>query len=169
MIMTAVCRLLLTASFTIRHTLAFALQPSDSPDVVELVIKRRDVPDPVGRDKVRRRRDRTVSQVLDNEVRGCALLKDINDKCIFTYQRNRRCYISAISHLGRRTKACALLLTLEAATYGVTRQTRLFALRPETPAACLAHMIRTFPRHMHIHLQISTFPMQMALEQPGLM
>ncbi|PLB34500.1 pepsin-like aspartic protease [Aspergillus candidus] len=60
-------RLLLTAPCILQHTHAFTLYPRDGPDVVELMINRKDVPDPVGRDNVRRKRDKTVGQVLDNE------------------------------------------------------------------------------------------------------
>ena len=41
----------------------------DVPAVVDMSIKRKEVPDPVARDRVRRvKRSSTVSQTLDNEV-----------------------------------------------------------------------------------------------------
>ncbi|KAL2809031.1 aspartic peptidase domain-containing protein [Aspergillus granulosus] len=42
-------------------------QKRDTPAVVALGIQRNDIPDPVGRDKLRRKRDQTVSQSIDNE------------------------------------------------------------------------------------------------------
>ena len=81
--MKATWRLLLTASFIIQHTQAFTLYHRDGPDLVELMISRKDVPDPVGRDNVRRKRDKTVGQVLDNEVCGCALFQKIGDRCVY--------------------------------------------------------------------------------------
>lgn len=50
---------------------------------MELMISRKDVLDPVGRDNVRRKRDKTVGQVLDNEVCGCALFQKIGDRCVY--------------------------------------------------------------------------------------
>jgi hypothetical protein len=37
--------------------------------VVTLGIQRNEIPDPVARDRLRRKRDRIVSQSIDNEVR----------------------------------------------------------------------------------------------------
>lgn len=45
------------------------LHQRDVPSVVTLDIQRKDVADPVARDRIRRKRDKTISQALDNEVR----------------------------------------------------------------------------------------------------
>lgn len=45
------------------------LHQRDVPSVVNLDIQRKDVADPVTRDRMRRKRDKTINQVLDNEVR----------------------------------------------------------------------------------------------------
>lgn len=45
------------------------LHQRDVPSVVNLDIQRKDVADPVARDRMRRKRDKTINQVLDNEVR----------------------------------------------------------------------------------------------------
>ena len=44
------------------------LHRRDVPSVVPLDIQRKDIPDPVHRDRMRRKRDQTVGQKLDNEV-----------------------------------------------------------------------------------------------------
>ncbi|KAL4801741.1 aspartic peptidase domain-containing protein [Aspergillus unguis] len=46
---------------------SLVLRQSESPAVVELNIHRNQVPDPVARDRARRKRDKTVLQTLDNE------------------------------------------------------------------------------------------------------
>ncbi|KAL6228887.1 hypothetical protein BDW75DRAFT_226086 [Aspergillus navahoensis] len=43
------------------------LRRSDSPSVVELNIRRSEISDPVARDRIRRKRDQIVSQLIDNE------------------------------------------------------------------------------------------------------
>jgi hypothetical protein len=48
---------------------ALWLRERDVPAVVGLDIERKHVSDPAGRDRARRKRDKTVSQLLDNEVR----------------------------------------------------------------------------------------------------
>ncbi|KAB8237867.1 hypothetical protein ETB97_012911 [Aspergillus alliaceus] len=58
---------LLAASFGCEGTAALTLHQRDLPAVVSLGIKRNDVIDPVLRDRMRRKRDKTVSQSLDNE------------------------------------------------------------------------------------------------------
>lgn len=47
---------------------ALQLRQRDVPAVVGLDIQRKEIPDPVSRDKVRRKRDKTVTEILDNEV-----------------------------------------------------------------------------------------------------
>jgi hypothetical protein len=44
------------------------LHRRDNPAVVQMDIQRRDVLDPIARDRARRKRSETVSQALDNEV-----------------------------------------------------------------------------------------------------
>lgn len=44
------------------------LHERDVPAVIGMDIQRKDILDPVARDRVRRKRDKTVGQVLDNEV-----------------------------------------------------------------------------------------------------
>lgn len=48
---------------------SLVLRQSGLPAVVELNIRRNDVVDPIARDQTRRKRDKTVSQLIDNEVR----------------------------------------------------------------------------------------------------
>jgi hypothetical protein len=45
------------------------LHQRDVPSVVNLDIQRNDVADPVARDRMRRKRNKIISQALDNEVR----------------------------------------------------------------------------------------------------
>ncbi|KAL4958816.1 pepsin-like aspartic protease [Aspergillus stella-maris] len=61
------CAILSTFSFTLCSGNPSELQPNKSPAVVELNFHRNEVRDPVARDQVRRKRDKTVSQVIDNE------------------------------------------------------------------------------------------------------
>ncbi|KAL5366684.1 aspartic peptidase domain-containing protein [Aspergillus floccosus] len=58
---------LLAASLLWQSTGAITLHRRELPAVVTLDIKRKDVTDPVQRDRIRRKRDKTVSQDLDNE------------------------------------------------------------------------------------------------------
>jgi len=44
------------------------LHERDVPAVIGMDIQRKDIVDPVARDRIRRKRDKTVGQVLDNEV-----------------------------------------------------------------------------------------------------
>jgi RNase P protein component len=48
---------------------ALELSKRDVPAVVGLDIQRKYVSNPVTRDRIRRKRDKTVSETLDNEVR----------------------------------------------------------------------------------------------------
>jgi hypothetical protein len=59
---------LLVASLGYQGIAALTLHKRDVPAVVSLGIKRRDVADPVVRDRMRRKRDKTIGQSLDNEV-----------------------------------------------------------------------------------------------------
>ncbi|KAB8069809.1 putative aspartic-type endopeptidase opsB [Aspergillus leporis] len=58
---------LLVASLGYQGIAALTLHKRDVPAVVSLGIKRRDVADPVVRDRMRRKRDKTIGQSLDNE------------------------------------------------------------------------------------------------------
>lgn len=49
---------------------ALELRQRDVPAVVGLDFQRKHVSDPVTRDRVRRKRDKTVTETLDNEVRS---------------------------------------------------------------------------------------------------
>jgi len=60
--------LLLLATLAL-PALGLTLHQRDNPSVVTLDIARKDVADPVARDRMRRKRDKTVNQNLDNEVR----------------------------------------------------------------------------------------------------
>ncbi|RAL08401.1 pepsin-like aspartic protease [Aspergillus homomorphus CBS 101889] len=51
----------------IRTAAALTLQKRDTPAVVALDIKRNNISDPITRDRVRRKREETVGQTLDNE------------------------------------------------------------------------------------------------------
>lgn len=55
--------------FTRSWASPFVLPQSGSPAVVQLNILRNDIPDPITRDQTRRKRDKTVLQLIDNEVR----------------------------------------------------------------------------------------------------
>ncbi|KAA8643177.1 pepsin-like aspartic protease [Aspergillus tanneri] len=59
--------LFLVAFFIFQGTSGLTLHKRAAPAVVAFDIKRNDVPDPVARDRVRRKRDKTASQKLDNE------------------------------------------------------------------------------------------------------
>jgi hypothetical protein len=48
--------------------LGLTLHERDVPAVIGMDIQRKDVVDPAARDRVRRKRDKTVGQTLDNEV-----------------------------------------------------------------------------------------------------
>lgn len=61
--------LLLATSLALPAVNGLTLLENDSPAVVALDIQRKDAPDPVGRDRLRRKRDKIVSQALNNEVR----------------------------------------------------------------------------------------------------
>lgn len=61
--------LLLLATLALPALGRLTLHRRDNPAVVTLDIQRKDVADPVARDRMRRKRDKTVSQNLDNEVR----------------------------------------------------------------------------------------------------
>lgn len=61
--------LLLLASLIFPSGEALWLRKRDVPAVVGLDIQRRHVSDPAGRDRMRRKRGKVVSQSLDNEVR----------------------------------------------------------------------------------------------------
>lgn len=63
----------LVISFALPGIHALTLHQRDVSSVVTLDIQRRDIPNPVDRDRVRRKRDQTVGQRLDNEVCGCVL------------------------------------------------------------------------------------------------
>lgn len=52
----------------VKHGACLTLHQRDVPAVVSLDIKRSIVSDPVVRDRVRRKRDKTISQTLDNAV-----------------------------------------------------------------------------------------------------
>ncbi|KAE8145542.1 aspartic peptidase domain-containing protein [Aspergillus avenaceus] len=58
---------LLAASFALPEIAALRLHKRDVPAAVSLDIKRNHIPNPVARDQLRRKRDKTVSQDLDNE------------------------------------------------------------------------------------------------------
>lgn len=61
--------LLLLASLALPALGHLSLHQREIPSVVNLDIKRKDVADPVARDRLRRKRDNTIiSQGLDNEV-----------------------------------------------------------------------------------------------------
>ncbi|OJJ52563.1 hypothetical protein ASPSYDRAFT_188999 [Aspergillus sydowii CBS 593.65] len=53
--------------FTRSWASPFVLPQSGSPAVVQLNILRNDIPDPITRDQTRRKRDKTVLQLIDNE------------------------------------------------------------------------------------------------------
>lgn len=57
----------LLAALIWKEARSITLHQRDTPAVVSLNIKRKDVTGPVARDLVRRRRDKTVNQALDNE------------------------------------------------------------------------------------------------------
>lgn len=59
---------LLVACLGLQGTTALTLHRRDLPAVVSLDIKRNNAVDPVARDRMRRKRDKTVEQNLDNEV-----------------------------------------------------------------------------------------------------
>ncbi|KAJ5204049.1 uncharacterized protein N7498_004928 [Penicillium cinerascens] len=59
--------LLLLATLALPALGRLTLHQRDNPSVVTLDIQRKDVADPVARDRMRRKRDKTVSQKLDNE------------------------------------------------------------------------------------------------------
>lgn len=60
--------LLLGTSLVSPGAAALTLQRRDAPAVVALNIGRKDVDDPVARDRLRRRNEQIVRQGLDNEV-----------------------------------------------------------------------------------------------------
>jgi hypothetical protein len=60
--------LLFIVCLTVKHGACLTLHQRDVPAVVSLDIKRSISSDPVARDRVRRKRDKTVGQALDNEV-----------------------------------------------------------------------------------------------------
>ncbi|OJJ38562.1 hypothetical protein ASPWEDRAFT_48769 [Aspergillus wentii DTO 134E9] len=57
----------LAISLALPSLAALTLCRRDIPAVVPLQIERNDIPDPVSRDRARRKRDKTVSQAIDNE------------------------------------------------------------------------------------------------------
>ncbi|KAF7126161.1 hypothetical protein CNMCM5793_002583 [Aspergillus hiratsukae] len=58
---------LLIACVTVKYGACLTLHERDVPAVVSLDIKRSIISDPVARDRVRRKRDKTIGQTLDNE------------------------------------------------------------------------------------------------------
>lgn len=60
--------LLFIVCLTVKHGACLTLHQRDVPAVVSLDIKRSIISDPVARDRVRRKRDKTIGQTLDNEV-----------------------------------------------------------------------------------------------------
>lgn len=67
--MKAVTLLCLAVSLATSSAGALELSKRDVPAVVGLDIQRKYVSNPVTRDRIRRKRDKTVSETLDNEVR----------------------------------------------------------------------------------------------------
>ena len=63
--------LFLAVDLLIPRAHALTLRRREIPSIATLNIQRNDVLDPVGRDRVRRKRDNTVGQRLDNEVPQC--------------------------------------------------------------------------------------------------
>ncbi|EAW15847.1 pepsin-like aspartic protease [Aspergillus fischeri NRRL 181] len=59
--------LLFIVCLTVKHGACLTLHQRDIPAVVSLDIKRSIISDPVARDRVRRKRDKTIGQTLDNE------------------------------------------------------------------------------------------------------
>lgn len=59
---------LLGASLVFPGADSLTLRKRDTPAVVALDTRRQDIEDPVGRDLLRRRNGRTISQGLDNKV-----------------------------------------------------------------------------------------------------
>ena len=64
--------LFLAVDLLIPGAYALTLHRREIPSIVTLNIQRKDILDPVGRDRVRRKRDNTVGQRLDNEVPQCS-------------------------------------------------------------------------------------------------
>lgn len=85
----------LLASWALSALGSLTLHQRDNPSVVGFDIKRKDVPNPIARDHVRRKRDKTVTQGLDNQVRyEMQLFRPDNH---YTYGVARKRSIIAIS------------------------------------------------------------------------
>jgi hypothetical protein len=95
--------LLLFATLALPALGRLTLHQRDVPSVVTLDIKRKDVADPVARDRMRRKRDKTIGQNLDNEV--CP--QSIRPASPISLTVTRKPSITATSPWERLSRACA--------------------------------------------------------------
>ena len=94
------------------------LQKRGNPSIVKLDIHRKDVPDPVARDRMRLKRDKTVGQTLDNEV-GLFRCATCCTSVLFEFSRGLS--IIATSHWELPGKACVSCWIPAVAICGATR------------------------------------------------
>ena len=80
--------LFLAVDLLIPGAYALTLHRREIPSIVTLNIQRKDILDPVGRDRVRRKRDNTVGQRLDNEVPQCIWFSFL----VFSHTSDSKCY-----------------------------------------------------------------------------
>ena len=80
--------LFLAVDLLIPRAHALTLHRRETPSIVTLDIQRKDILDPAGRDRVRRKRDNTVGQRLDNEVPQCIWFSFL----VFSHTSDSKCY-----------------------------------------------------------------------------
>lgn len=80
-------------------TEALTLHRRANPSVVALDIQRKDVIDPVSRDRTRRKRDKTISQKLDNEVCQSVVLFSPFSIYFWIALPTRKCRIHSLTDL----------------------------------------------------------------------
>jgi hypothetical protein len=144
---------------------ALSLQRRNVPAVFQMDISRGEVIDPIVRDRTRRKRDKTLSHLLDNEVCVTILEYWFRHSCLAQVKLdqakgNRAHYIFVMSLSERPHKTCDWSWTLAVATYGVIRQLLPFAAVVVTDAPHLEPMTRILRRPTNFCLQISAFHMQ---------